>query len=165
MQGYVQKISSKNGMGKNGPWVLYSVQVDGNWYGAGFNPPPCREGDLIEYDTIQKGQYTNIENIRLGTASAPAPVATPVAAAQAPPKNTTQLSIHLQSSRNAAINCLDVLLKSEAVKLPAKQADKYDAAMALLDEITARFFVQLEQDIEAGGISTEEVIPQPSVAA
>lgn len=51
----------------------------------------------------------------------------------------TQKAIQFQASRNSAIAALDVLLKVEAVKLPAKQADKYDAALALLDELTARF--------------------------
>lgn len=50
-----------------------------------------------------------------------------------------QKAIQYQASRNAAIATLDILLKAEAVKLPAKQADKYDAALALLDTLTERF--------------------------
>ena len=51
----------------------------------------------------------------------------------------TQKKIQYQASRNTAIAALDVLLKAEAVKLPAKQADKYDAALALIDELTEHF--------------------------
>lgn len=50
-----------------------------------------------------------------------------------------QQNIQFQASRNAAIAALDSMLKVEAVKLPAKQADKYDAYLELLDTLTERF--------------------------
>lgn len=50
-----------------------------------------------------------------------------------------QQHIQFQASRNAAIAALDSMLKVEAVKLPPKQADKYDAYLELLDTLTGRF--------------------------
>lgn len=50
-----------------------------------------------------------------------------------------QKAIQYQASRNAAIAALDSMLTVEAVKLPAKQADKYDAYLALLEELTDHF--------------------------
>lgn len=53
-----------------------------------------------------------------------------------------QKAIQYQASRNAAIAVLDVMLKAGAVKLPSKQADQYDAVLAVVDEITAHFNTQ-----------------------
>lgn len=62
-----------------------------------------------------------------------------------------QRAIQYQSSRNAAIAAFDVLLKAEAVKLPAKQADKYDAALALIEELTDHFNHQVDGLGNPGG--------------
>lgn len=51
-----------------------------------------------------------------------------------------QNSIEYQSARKDAIAFLGVALGVEAVKLPAKQADKLDALDALLDAYTSQFF-------------------------
>lgn len=61
-----------------------------------------------------------------------------------------QQHIQYQASRNAAIAALESMLRVEAVKLPAKQADKYDAYLALLDTLTEQFNQQTT-DLGSGG--------------
>lgn len=55
-------IVVKEGTGKRGPWKLYSIQVDGNKYGVGFDPVKAATGDLVEFDasTNEKG-YTDAD--------------------------------------------------------------------------------------------------------
>lgn len=165
MQGHVNKISTKQGVGKNGPWTMYNLEIDGTWYGCGFNNPNVPEGSFVEFDVVQKGQYTNANNVRLAQGMSapqtPQAASTPAAPAQAPRVNSRDVSIQYQSSRKDAIQTLGVLLESEAIKLPAKQADKYDAAMALIEEITAQYYIKLENVIEAGGVELEDAIPAP----
>jgi len=166
MQGYVTKIGTKQGAGAHGPWTLYSVQIDGaKWLGAKFKAPACNEGDLITYDIVADGQYENIANIAVvagGAAQAPTAVAS--APSVSPPVNKTQLSIHLQSCRNAAIATLTTFLENDVVKLPAKQADKYEAALSLIEEMTGRYFFKLEKDVANGGMEVADVIPPPAAA-
>lgn len=52
-----------------------------------------------------------------------------------------QATIQYQASRNAAIHLVDVLVKNELVKLPpvSKMADRYDATLALVETLTAKF--------------------------
>lgn len=50
--------------------------------------------------------------------------------------------IVFQSARNAAIDLFEKLHTAGAIKLPAKQADTYGAAMAFINEHTAEFHKQ-----------------------
>jgi hypothetical protein len=71
------------------------------------------------------------------------------------------LSIHYQSSRNAAIALVDAALKAgDIIALPAKKADKFDALLALVDRVSERYFLALEDVIKAGGITP--TIPDPT---
>lgn len=47
--------------------------------------------------------------------------------------------IELQSCRNSAIALVTAALQHDALKLPAKQADKWDALKALVDELTGDY--------------------------
>lgn len=161
MQNYVEKVGEKQGSGRNGPWTMYSVNIGGEWLGAGFKKPECREGDYISYDIEQSGKYKNIVNIKVvPQGSAPNKVSSSSDGVQLP-VNKRDVSIHYQSCRNAAISLTDLLLKYEAVKLPAKQADKFDAAVGIVDELTNQFYLKLEHVIEEGGVSLEDSIPPP----
>jgi len=164
MQGYVQKISTKQGMGKNGPYTMYNVQIEGEWYGCGFNKPAANEGDFVEFDVEQKGQYKNAKNVKSVAgqpAPAPAPVSNNSATVVQLPVNKKDISISYQHCQKEAHRLLDTLLKNDAVKLPAKQADKYDAALALVNEISDHLFIKLESIIKDGGVKVEDLIEEP----
>lgn len=165
-QGYVQKMSTKQGVGRNGPWTMYSINVDGEWYSCGFKPPQCQEGDYVSFNVVQKGQYKNAENVAaIPQQSAPSNSGgAPAAQSGSLPVNKKDVSIHYQSCRKDAIQTLSVLLQHEAVKLPAKQADKYDAALALITELTNQYYLNLEDVINNGGVDVEDTIPAPGDA-
>ena len=165
VQGFVEKLSTKQGQGRNGPWTMFSINVNGEWYSCGFKAPNCQEGQYVEFDVVQKGQYKNAENVTpTQQASAPAGNGGTGAAPASMPVNKKDISIHFQSCRKDAIQTLGVLLGNDAVKLPAKQADKYDAALALIDELTARYYLRLDDVIAAGGLSEEDLVPAPEGA-
>jgi len=163
MQGNVTAIETKNGVGRNGPWVLYNVTVDGQKYGAGFDCPPCVQGDFIEFETEQKGQYTNIKNIRKAAAPAGAPAANNSSSGGAAPAriDTRDVSIRYQSSRKDALLLTQVLLENDALAVPAKKAEKADAIMAFVEDVTNQFYVKLQDVMDNGGVSAEDLIPQP----
>lgn len=157
MQGYVERIVERSGTGRNGPYVMYSIVVNNETLGSGFKRPDCREGDYIEYSIDQAGKYKNIKDMKV----VPAGSASPQTGSAPLPVNKRDVSIHYQSCRNAALTAVDIMLRNEAVKLPAKQADKYDAFLAIVQEITNQFYVKLESVIEEGGVTLEDMIPQP----
>ena len=139
---------------------------DGEFYG-GFNSDirtTINEGDVIEFEWRQNGKF---KNVVAGTMTHHGSAGQPQQAEQPAPKSksasdyvdTRQLSIHYQSSRNAAIEFIRMALEQETIKLPAKQADKYDALEALVKEQTDRFHVQLEQVIADGGVQPDVPVP------
>lgn len=53
------------------------------------------------------------------------------------------VSIRYQSSRKDALEFVSLIVKAEAVKLPAKQADKLEALEALVDHYTAIYLADI----------------------
>lgn len=60
MEGTVQKISSRQVNTQRGPATSYSLNVDGEWYSAGFQKPQCIEGDIVQFDVSVNGNYKNV---------------------------------------------------------------------------------------------------------
>lgn len=162
VQGTVARISSTP-RGQRGS-LAYTIYINGedSGYGHGFNEPKCREGDQIEFNIDWNGQYknVNVQSLRVLNqgggqqgGQAPAQRAAPQQGYKKPAgggrekywedkakdDKARQACIEHQSSRNAAIALLDVLMREEAVKLPAKASGKLDAALALVDELTDKF--------------------------
>lgn len=160
MQGYVEKIGTKNGVGKNGPWTLYSVCIAGDWYGAGFDKPACDEGDFVNYEIEQNGKYKNIKSISVASAPA-APSGNNSGGNGVQRVDTRDISIRYQSSRKDALQLTEILLANDALAVPAKKADKADAIIAFVEDVTNQFYVKLQDVMDAGGVSAEDLIPTP----
>ena len=152
--GVVELISAK----PRGNGTAYGVKLnDGNWYGHGFAEPKFSKGDTVSF--TYSGQYNNIDirSVRKEAAQQ-APAQAETSAHKAPSgTNPTQLAIQYQASRNAAIAMMEVLVKADAVPAPAKKADKYDAYMSIMDDITNQFHVKTTQVVENGGVFLEEL--------
>lgn len=167
MQGVIQAIDNKQGVGRNGPWTLYNVTIDGQKYGAGFDAPAANVGDFVNYEVEQKGQYKNVKNISLASgqppvANTPAPAASSAGApAKATDWDLKDISIRYQSSRKDAIQLTTALLQAGALAIPAKKADQADAIMAFIEETTTQYYITLDGVMKARGVSTEDLIPPP----
>lgn len=144
---------------------------DGQFYGGFKNTDKTitsvKQGDSVSFEFETKGRFNNIKP---GTIEKGAPSATPQSSQQGEAKSagptqstfndTRQLSIHYQSSRNAAIAFIEAAIAADALALPAKKGDKFDALLALTKEVTDRFHVELEQVIEDGGVTPDIPMPQ-----
>lgn len=162
MQGYIDRIAEKQGKGRNGPYTMYNLQVNGEWLGHGFTKPNAKEGDYISFDVEQKGQYKNITNVVVIPAPSKSSSGGSSSQEYVPPTNKRDVSIAYQSSRKDALQFLDTMLQHDAIKLPAKADAKYDAALAILQELTNKFYLDLEDVVNAGGVTLEEYIPSPN---
>lgn len=90
--------------------TMYNVQVDGTWYGCGKTDPGCREGDLVKFQSSQKGNYHNVDG-KVEVLEQ--------AAAQAPQSGGSaggfvdrQAHIEFQSSRSVAAQLVDTIVKA-----------------------------------------------------
>ena len=60
---YERKVNTKKG-----PATSYSLIVDGNFYGVGFDKPPFKEGTVLEFETTSREYngktYYDAKNVR-----------------------------------------------------------------------------------------------------
>ena len=153
---------------KYGPKCHRNFKLDdGKWYTLMWDDPEVpgvNRGARVSFmfKEKQNGKYTNLEvekktleveggqdvrdsNINNNSGGSPR-VAAPV--------NNTQLAIQHQASRNSAIAIVTCAVEQGLVKLPTKQADKYDAVLALVDNLTARFNDDTSRVVQTGVLPT-----------
>lgn len=137
INGVVSKINSANRAGR----TVYSVQVNGQYYGGFWNDAPkCQEGDNVQFDATQNGQYWNANPNTMQVVSAPAaPAASAPATGGRSFNDNRQDSIVFQSSRKDAIQLVGIMLANDALTLPAKKADKYSVLVDIVRELTDEF--------------------------
>jgi hypothetical protein len=179
-KGFVQKIAVKTGKGKRPPYkpyTLYSLKIaDENgveleqWFGAGFDKPDVKEGDYILLTAEQNDSgYWDVKGIK-PLKNAPAKASQAVSSTGSSGGSIgTQSSIHYQSSRNAAIEVIKLLVETKSLPVSSAQtkageAKRYEEIMALIDKLTVRFYVDTETQrilasvTDEGAEAEEEVI-------
>lgn len=149
IEGVIERVNKRG--------AAVNVCIDGVWYGLGFEEvPPVSEGDTIKFNAVAKGKYMNAEKDSVEV----------VAKGEAKPATSSrsggssredywenkekrdvqvQAEIRWQASRNSATEVLKVAFEQDALSLPTKKADKYDALLVYLDSLTERFFVQTKE--------------------
>lgn len=78
--GVITKKSQRQVTTKFGEKTSYSIQINGEWYSAGFKPCPYNEGDTVSANFEMNGSYKNITGYgaapaSAGSGAAPAPSA------------------------------------------------------------------------------------------
>ena len=140
VKGVIQKVNSKDFNGKK----IWSIKVNDTWYGAGYNQPKVNEGENVEFETTQRGQYWNVDgpiNVLAASSASPATGGAKADgwAAKQAADEARQKIIQIQSSRNSAIEVVKIIVQAGALKLPTKQADQVDVILALVDELTDKY--------------------------
>lgn len=162
MKGVVSKIATKTGTNRRGQWTLYSFITkddSGNergWVTYGFEFPPFKEGDLIEYETEQDGEYTKYKQGTGKILRRPKdqPATTPAASASTTTASSStastgydarQQQIVLQHSQEMAIQATALLLEHDALPITkastkAGEAKRFEEIVASVDKLTVKYF-------------------------
>jgi hypothetical protein len=152
INGIVEQVGSRPA----GRGTAYSLKVNGTWYSVGFKNPNVQTGQEVSFPVTQNGQYWNLTkgatvSITGGGAAAQAPVQqAQQAASQGVSKDEywkrkeekdveKDKRIQYLASRKDAIEVAKLLNDAGALKLPAKQADKCDALLAFIGELTEQY--------------------------
>lgn len=136
MQGNVAFVNEKNWNGK----TLYSfkLQNDPTLYTCGMTKPTVSKGDYITFE----GKETNNGRFEVDVRSINVKKAEVVTPNKGYFRDDSkrQETIEWQAARNSAIAAAGVILQAGALKLPAKEADKYSVVTMLISELTHKFF-------------------------
>jgi hypothetical protein len=169
-QGFVNKLTSRDGTKKNGgKWTLYSFVVeleDGSespWVSFGFEKPPFVEGDFIAFETDEKDGRHDYkkgsgskpanppERNKARTSNAGAGGTGNAKGSKAEPSGTAapaadrQTSIVMQHSQEMAISAAGVLLAHNALPMSgaaskAGEAKRFSEITAMIDKLTVKFY-------------------------
>jgi hypothetical protein len=181
VKGIVGKISQNQFQGK--VLSSFALKGQDGWYSLGEHTPTFKEGDSIQFDVQQRGKYVYAKEIEPwtdgGTQQSPSVVSTVgnnYSRGSAPrgrfaggggksdeeksywsnrdaKEIVTQRRIEIQAARNAAIATATVMFEKELVKVPTKQADKYDAFIQLVEQLTSEFIASTNTRLS---VSTSE---------
>lgn len=151
--GIVQKLGVKHetSSGKRLRTPLYSMLVQEQWYGCGFDNPNVAEGDCITFEAT-KGKFgmdADVKSIKQATKGEAAP-------ARAKEDNRQQ-SIVYQHMHTDAIAAVSFAIDHGFVKLPAKASDQYDVYISLIDDLTVQWTKDgLNPQLEERAVPAEE---------
>ena len=149
VKGNLERINSIMRKTKFGEKPAYSVQVNGEWYGNGFQRPGAREGSVVQFTAAQNARgYWDIDGeIEVLKAEQPASSGSSNTGGTAALSNRDK-SITLQTAYKVAPMIVDTMVKAEVLSFPkTKKEASQDAIMELTQRIAYELQAQfLEPD-------------------
>lgn len=145
IQGFVDRIDTKETQyGK-----MYNLVVGGKTYGVGkFAPKGVAQGDYVQFEGVQKGNFWNVAPGSLSKIDKPAGVTASPAAGKAAAGgsfDSRQTVISKQAALNSALSFVTLLVQAEALPIAKKDmttAKAADALHSILDHYTDVFYKQ-----------------------
>lgn len=140
--GKVAFLNEKNWNDK----TLYSIKLqnDNSLYMCGESKPDCAKGDFVSfgYKEGRSGRFeVDVKSIKVKKAEV-----VQAGGGRSWKMDTgydkRQETIEYQAARNSAIAAAGVILQANALKLPAKEADKYGVVIELIGTLTDKFFAE-----------------------
>lgn len=142
-----------------------NIKVGDEWYGCGFKGFPYSKGDTVSFDVIQRGKYKNVDMDSLKKVEGASSNSSSASNYSPASNDNRQKSIAFQSSRKDAIEVAKIAVANELISIPAAKAKRLDVVLALIDELTVRYYAEVEgvqsgeydplQEVTPGGNSVE----------
>lgn len=138
-----------------------SIKIDGAWYGKLLKKgdsvdkyPLLVEGANVTLYTEQKGKYLNWTDVKVNSEVSGANDV--VMSSNSSRIVGKDFRITHAAARNAAIHVAEILLKADALPLPANKKDKMNSILAFIHDMTAQYAV------ENWDATVEDMSPLPS---
>ena len=155
---------------------MYSVKVNGEWYGCGGQRPQFDKGQTVSFMWEQKGNFKNVIKNTMELKS-DAPAAAPAAAPTQSKgkddywgkkdkydKEVRQKIIMYQSATKDAVTLAVAALENGCLPTPGtKKADKYEAFRSMVDRIRDEIYLSYEmanKSLEEGKSPIEGYLKQ-----
>jgi hypothetical protein len=144
IEGLVEKVHTKSGQGKRGPWTKYSAVIAGEWYSFGFNNPGITEGDTLKVE-FEKGQYgKDVKQFKKIEGAAAAPQASGSGGSTAS-GGTRESGMAWGNASNVAATLICKMADIDALPLSANnskanKAKRYDEFMELFNKLRVELY-------------------------
>lgn len=161
-EGVVERITET--AGRYGS--MYAFIVDNVRHGTKSRKPACREGDYVEFNSTQNGNFWDADANSIKAKAqpdTPPPTAAATKTKAWEPDTSRQDSIVYQSSRKDALEFVKLLVQAGCVDMgKAKKADQIELMESYVDRYTSRFIEDVtrlsppktvDQDLEEMGNS------------
>ncbi len=159
--GVVSKTVERSYKGKK----LYSFFLRGHegLFKLGETTPKFKEGSTISFEAnealiVEPNSITAAENAPATVVNKEKATATAFVDYRAEADKLRQRNINFQSAHKDAIEVAKFMIDKGFVKMPAKVADQYDVVLALVGELTTKFFNEFAVDHEPETSETETEI-------
>jgi hypothetical protein len=147
IEGVVERVHTKTGQGKRGPWTKYSAVVAGEWYSFGFQNPNIEQGDTLKVQ-FEEGQYgKDVKQFKKieGQSAPAAPAASAPAAAAAYPAGGSAGGAAWGNASNVAATLISKMADVEALPLSAasskaNKAKRYDEFLELFNKLRVELY-------------------------
>jgi hypothetical protein len=139
VSGTVEKIN-KNKSG------FYGILVADTWFGGGKYAPKFSEGDTIQFNWKANGNFKNIDgSVEVLEKGAGSTVPSGVASSGGKATNwdLKDKRITMLACRKDAISLVNIIAEKDALTLPTKKADRMEAILLLVDELTEGLYSKI----------------------
>lgn len=142
VSGVVSKIMERSITTKRGPSTVYSVCIDDEWYGAGFDRPDFREGTNVSFQSSQNNRgYWQIDGRVSVNKDEPTQPSGSAAGAKA--VGNRDKSITLQTAMKVAPGIVKDMFDLGILSFPKTKKDAQEAYFELIEQyayqLQARF--------------------------
>lgn len=169
-EGTIERIHTKTGQGKKGPWTKFSAVINGEWYSFGFKDPGLSEGDnvKVQFETSQYGKDVKQHKV-LDSSPAPAAPAASSGGGKFVPHADRERGMQWGNASNVAATLICKMADIEALPLTAvsskaSKAKRYDEFLELFNKLRVELFEDsldiervLERVADAGAV--EDNVP------
>ena len=143
VNGKIAFVNEKNWNGK----TLYSLKLqnDDALYMCGERKPNANKGDFVSFGFKEGGNgrhSVDVKTIEVKKAEVVSAGSGNFGKMENTSYDKRQETIEYQAARNSAIAAANVILTAGALKLPAKEADKYKVVVELIHDLTGRYFAE-----------------------
>lgn len=122
--------------------TMYSITVNGNFYGTGSVNPKCGKGDTVAFTFTENGKYKNIDMKTFSIEAGAPPSGGLTGGSTGGSYGDRQEIISRQSALNSSIAFVNLLIAADALPGTTKTSkadDKYGIIEALVNEKAAEF--------------------------
>ena len=139
--GTIEKVNKNKG-------GFYALLIADTWYGCGKSEPTAKKGDTVQFSYNSRGKFKDVvgevEVLEQGAGTvrsyAEGSTQPTITSSKATNWDLKDKRITYLACRKDAIAIIQAMVDTTSLPLPTKKDERYEAILALVDELTSGFY-------------------------